>query len=409
LTGKFMAESAKYLKYVNTGNGDAVTALPEQDAPAALASHSSVFSFTDMLHDADLTPGCLPLGYNAETGALCQAAPKDLTCVDILGKQNFAKTTFFKALAMGFFKLQDEGQDIELYLIDPHAGLPDSATLFLKPVLNRFTEAVLGEQALEDGQHIELLQKIEQELNQRQEQGYNTPYLVLMIDEIHDIFDVESHAKEFYRLLKKLRRLRKAGLFQVLVHHDSTKEGQGNKGTGLMNLNVSAFVVNSTKSKAQKILENGDADKALNLERGKAVLKVPGGESDVVCLPFVNQSDLALFLPSEASQNDSGRVNAERPDPGIESVLNRVETAKDAVDKHETHDDENAEFLQRIVEFKEVNKWSLGELSRQSGVDKGQLSKILNGKTPLTENVRNSLETLLHASSTKVIQFRRRG
>ncbi|MCP4359962.1 MAG: hypothetical protein GY796_18300, partial [Chloroflexi bacterium] len=193
-----------------------------------------------------------------------------LMCIDLVGQQGCCKTTILNMLSLGFMKLQDEGADIEMYLIDPRSGVPKAAASFLKPVLHRFKQTVLGELAIEQGQHIELLQKIEQELNQRREQGYKTPYLVILIDEIYDSVDINDYAKECYRLLKKIRRLREAGVFQVLVHRDRAREGAGNLGTGLMNHSVSAFVVNCTKSKAVKVLENGAADKAVDLEKGQA-------------------------------------------------------------------------------------------------------------------------------------------
>ncbi len=336
--------------------------------PALPVNVPGRFSMSDLLSDPDLEPGYLPLGRNAETGQIAQARPKDLICIDLIGKQGFCKTTIFNLLTMGFLKLQEEGHELEMYLIDPHAGLPESAATFLKPVLSRFKKTILGENAIERGDHITLLREIGEELNRRQSQGYVSPYLVLLVDEMHDIFDVDEHAKEFFRILKKIRRLRKAGVFQVLVHHDSTREGAANLGTGLMNLSVSAFVVNCTKSKAAKVLENGDAEKAVDLERGKAVLKIPGGENEILQLPFVSPADLSPFLEREKPLETPVSIGEVTP-----SVMKMY-------------------IEERKKEDPKFGQNRLGEMVR---ISKKDMSLVMNGKRSLSEEERERLKTVI--------------
>jgi len=184
---------------------------PIDITPAAIPAHvPSTFSMSDLLVDPDLERGHLPLGRNAASGGCVQVAPEFATSFDIVGKPNHCKTTILEMLTLGFLKLQDEGKLVDLYLIDPHAGFKGSLALFLQPVLHRFTKTVLGEQAIEEGQHLNLLQQFEQEAGKRQTHGYNEPLQVLIIDEIHDLLDQDG-GKEAYMSLKKLRRLRKAG------------------------------------------------------------------------------------------------------------------------------------------------------------------------------------------------------
>ncbi|MCP4366540.1 MAG: hypothetical protein GY797_00275 [Deltaproteobacteria bacterium] len=88
-----------------------------------------------------------------------------------------------------------------------------------------------------------------------------------------------------------------------------------------MNHSVSAFVVNCTKSKAVKVLENGAADKAVDLEKGQAVLKVPGGESELIRLPFPHPSDLLPFLAEHAGP--AAQEHALTPDKVINFEIYR--------------------------------------------------------------------------------------
>jgi DNA-binding transcriptional regulator YiaG len=300
--GVRLRENVQAIRALKSLVKDPKTVEPMQavDITPAIPARSQTFSLSDLLLDPDLERGTLPLGRNTESGACVQVDPLFATSFDIIGKPNNCKTTLLKMIVGGFLKLQDEGQAIDLHLIDPHAGLPESLATFLKPILNRFKATILGEQAIEEGDHLALLETLESEAVNRQEQGYNTPLQVLIIDEIHDILDQEG-GKDTYALLKKLRRLRKAGFFQAIVWHDSTKEGQAGLGTGLMGLNVSAFVVNSTKSKAAKVLESEDADKAVNLPKGQAVLKLPGVDSELVNIPVVRDADLLPFIQQKTT------------------------------------------------------------------------------------------------------------
>jgi DNA-binding transcriptional regulator YiaG len=229
---------------------------------------------------------------------------------------------------------------------------------------------VLGEQAIEQGEHVKLLQTLETELTRRQEESYNTPFIVVIMDEIHDIFDVEPYNKDTYRLLKKLRRLRKGGIMEVLTWHDSTKEGAGQLGTGLMSLNVSAFVVNSTKSKAAKVLESGDAEKAVNLEKGQAVLKLPGDDSETILLPFIQKGDLFQFLPA---QNVSQTPTEENQETMIEDTPEP---------EHRTEEHITPE---KMRQQREILNISQRKLAKETGVSQTKISDYENGKDRLSD------------------------
>jgi hypothetical protein len=361
-----------------------VIELPIAQA-AAIPARSLTFSMADLLLDPDLEPGTLPLGRNSETGAAVQTTPEFATSFDLVGKPNHCKTTLLKMLCAGFFRLQDAGKPVEMALVDPHAGLPDSLALFLKPVLNRFEWTVLGEEAIERGDLLAVLQDFEQEAGKRQATGENTPLRVLVIDELHDILDQEN-GKATYTLLKKLRRLRKAGFFQAIVWHDSTKEGQAGFGTGLMGLNISAFVVSSTRSKAAKLLEEGDAEKAVNLPKGQAVLKLPGCESEIVSLPMVREADLLPFIKQNA-QEAPGATDApesgETPDAEAELTPAAVKT-----------------FLAAHADY------SQNKVADAAGIPRKTMSFFMNDKTVLKPEEANRLRAVIFpAETTKIVNL----
>ena len=85
-----------------------------------------------------------------------------------------------------------------------------------------------------------------------------------------------------------------------------------------------------------------------------------------------------------------------------QSTLSTPETtAFSAVNTVDELPADAAQFCADIRAVMMVNEWSLGEVSRKSGVDKGQLSKILNGKTPLTATAFRALRPLTTAQATR--------
>jgi plasmid maintenance system antidote protein VapI len=359
---------------------------PETPVIQALPKYTLArFTASELLSDPDLQAGYLPLGRNiAEGGTLAQCEPKFATCFDMLGKQNFCKSTAAELLTLGFFRLQDAGYPVKMFLVDTHFGLPDSLATYLQPCFDRFEQRILSDKDIEAGAFVTLLESLETEVETRKATGVCEPLLVLICDEMADIFDEPENSDATYRLLKKLRRLRKAGVFQVLVHHDSTREGQGGKGTGLMNLAVSSFVVNATPTKAQRILDK-NASMAVNLPKGQAVLTLPSADPVIVALPFVTPQDLTPFLRAAAS--------AETP----------VAQAIDTVPTPETLTADSIRLRREFLQMKQ------GDLGKVIGVTQKDVSRIERGEKALTPDVRKSIFAALFApEKSNIIPFVKR-
>jgi DNA-binding transcriptional regulator YiaG len=363
--------------------------LIDMTPPAALPVHSQGrYLVTELLTDPDLEPDRLPLGRTVSPGQLIQGKPADLTCIDIIGKQNFCKTGILKMLTLGLFRLQDQGIPVDLYAFDCHAGWPDSFELFLRPALGRFKRCVLGAAAFERGEHVQALTEVVAELDARQQTGKDTPLIVLLIDEIQDVFDYEEYAKATYKALKKIRRARKGGVLEICIWHDSTKEGTG-VGTGLMSLNVSAFVVNCGRTKAERVLESGDAMQAVNLERGLAVLKLSGLDSELVQLPYFDKADTItqyyiglLPQPQPNAQEAPGTTNAAASE---ESPAFDLKTLREAA------------------------KMSQNQLAKLTGIAQAKLSRVEAGTSTLSAQelltIHEVLTSETEGNAKKIIQL----
>lgn len=366
---------------------------PKTPIMAAIPARSATYHLRDLWESGDLASGHVALGRNAETGNIAQARIKDMCAVDVIGRQNHGKTNILKMLIAGGFRLQKEGANVRLYLIDPHgasnilAARNDSVKNFFAAQIDRF-DAVIDGAGCDAGAHVKLIDGVIDTLSARRDTGETTPTLCIYIDELGDLLDDETHGKTLYKQLRKLRKWRKFGCFTVCVWHDATKEGANGVGTALQALNVTAFAVNSTESKARTFL-GADAAMASNLPVGTAALRLSGQDTILITLPHVTSEDLTPFVSAATSETP------------VDAAIDTTPT--DTVLTPETLTPDMIRLRREELAMKQ------SDLGKVIGVTQKDVSRIERNEKPLTNEIRASLFAALFApEKSNIIPFVKR-
>jgi len=219
---------------------------------------------------------------------------------------------------------------------------------------------------------------------------------------------------------------RKVGFYLIASSQDARFRKTGDFRDTLS----SAFLFNIKSNHVKAFSQDDDMVKLHKQVRtanrpGVALLDLTDGDPVIIQTPYCSPND-ARFLPLKTLQASAGRdeTRDETYTPAAENetesnydnvlpfrrkVVNVDETTSTAISTAlsgvNTVDDippNPTEFLENIKAMMAVNDWSLGEISRQSGVDKGQLSKILNLKTPLTVSAYQALKALTVSQQQEV-------
>lgn len=249
-----------------------------------------------------LKDGWVPVGL-LKSGELVQATWEGMTTGGITGFRNWGKSTILKALTLHAFHARAQGFNCQIAGIDPHAGLPGALFTYFRPVLRQFDQAFAGHDPLDDGRVVAYLESLEAEARQAQRTGFraDTPWRIIVIDEA-DVLLSSRCGKDAYRVLVALINLRKFRLFVLLSWADTTKQGSGGHGTGLVSASSTVFCTRYNVDKARRMLSGpGEAAKVANLRLSWAAVKIPprapGEESklQIVKMPLVTPLDLEPF------------------------------------------------------------------------------------------------------------------
>ena len=119
---------------------------------------------------------------------------------------------------------------------------------------------------------------------------------LFFVDEADLFFQAGGNGKITYTFIRDLVNLRKARIFFLLSFADTTKQGSGGHGTGLVAAGSTAFCVPYDADRARRILPKDDAHKAPKLSVGEAIIKIPDEKRVSICqMPLVSEKDLTPF------------------------------------------------------------------------------------------------------------------
>lgn len=256
-----------------------------------------------LLTRKDLKPlkkGFVPIGISRKDGSLIQSSWQKMTTGVIAGRRNHGKSSILKAMILFALHARKQGLKCKVYLFDPHHNLPDATGTFFKPILDQFDQCYLGLESLKDGKHLTLFAELLNMVQSYQEDGFDekAPWHFVFIDEADLFFQDKENGKETYNMIRDLVNLRKGRIFFLMSFADTTKAGSGNIGTSLIAAGTSVFCVSYDMDRAKRVLQGqGEAQRALNLPVGFAVIKIPDEKRVTVCrMPYVTERDLEPFL-----------------------------------------------------------------------------------------------------------------
>lgn len=262
-------------------------------------------SLSELYAHPDIKPlkdGWVPIG-PLKSGELLQTTWEGMTTGGITGFRNWGKSAILKAMTFHALHARAQGFNCQVVGIDPHHNLPGAFGTYFRPILGQFDQTFLGHDPLEDGSIIAYLKGLEAEARQAQRSGFSddTPWRIIVIDEA-DVLLKSKYGGEAYRLIVSLINLRKARIFFLLSFADTTKEGSGGHGTGIVSASSTVLCVRYNVDKARRLLAGpGEAAKVANLRLGWAAVKVPprnpGEEArvQIVKMPLVTDKDLEPF------------------------------------------------------------------------------------------------------------------
>jgi len=288
--------------------------------------------------------------------------------------------------------------DTRCDVLDPHAARPDSLIGSL-PKTKHF-------HAIDAGDPIPALKAFGAELGRRLlSQDATFPPRILLIDELPALAR-KPYAKQLQVLCETTSQEgRKVNVFLLATAQDLRQKKIGDFRESLS----SAYFFKGKPNQVGLFLDDPDAEKLYrkNVNRhGIALFSAADEPPRIMAIPECRPDDLkrleaaADTLTSDAplkvvggeDVSPSARtgynvipfrkpVNTVHAATTAEPPVTTALTTDNAVDEPLPN---QSEFVAKVRAAMTVNAMSLGELSRQSGVDKGQLSKILNMKTPLT-------------------------
>ena len=368
--------------------------LPAQiaNAPAALPASVPVAgplpAFREILNA--LEPGDpMVLGFEQGTNKAITGGFKRIYSCGIFGLSGSGKTTGLYSIISQSLLLYPK---IKYLVIDPHAQKKEGLTRGL-PKTDHFEH--LDPLNVRPG-----LTRFVQEMEARLKTGYDYSHAprVLLIDEL-PVMMRGSQGQAIEAVLGRVAAEGRGVACYALISGQDTrlKAAGGNR-----DLLTSQIAYNLRKKQARYLFDDSDIvdlHKAVRdaKEPGLCVFNATDNAPVLMKQPLCTPQDV-LYVTQLVSNGASVVTSAMQTlseDSGDESVDSPDSTSVERIEFNES----DTAFLAKIEELKSTQQWSLGELSRRSTVDKGLLSKLLNGKEKLTLGVKENLKTLLNTGS----------
>jgi GTPase SAR1 family protein len=390
----------------------AQAALPETGVNGVIDLPARPPTFRDLLNDGTIQRGKpIVFGHDLDTQALFAGTWDDLFSCAVGGQQGSGKTSTLRSIIC-----QSLLQGYKVWVIDPHYPHPKSLLHSLKPFLNAGL--------IFAGTATETLKEVNQTITHRlstQESSDNPA--ILVIDEVLDVVNGCRGATETISRIGTQGR--KCQVFGLFAGHSWLASRTG--GDSAVRDNLTARIVHHMERKQAYILlqDTELAKEAKTLKTGEAYFQTIGRTPARVHIPKCEPADVfevAELLKTANGQNVSSETflpvdkcrilgvdkieSAEIQPPSNVVKFQRVEktdvngksTAIQPVDKK---NEETQKIIEKIR--KEINekRTTLGEISRQTKVDKAWLSKIINGgKVELmSDNLRKKLSEVKYEST----------
>lgn len=255
--------------------------------------------------------------------------------------------------------------------IDPHYPHPKSLGFKTKPLWERgYIQVATNYLAMED-----TLQEVEQTIDDRlsQKDTDMTP-MVLVIDELAFLNRSSIGVPLAHTMERISTEGRKCAVY-MLASSQSWLVARTGESSVVRDTLTSAFVHRIKPKQANLLLQDKEqADKVKKFKRPGQALLCPVNDDPVVCqIPYTTDNDIQYVV--------NLLDNARSTTSDVALPVASINTPVDLIDQ--------------VNEHIKKEGHSLTQLAFEVEVDKGFLSRVLNRKKPLSENLKTKLETYM--------------
>lgn len=338
-------------------------------------------TFAELLQREEIAPG-KPMILSYIDGIARRGGYLDIYSSAIAGESGSGKTsTMLFLIGAGIV-----AENIRFLVIDPHYPHPKSLAYKTKPLW----DAGLIEVGTTHDEAAEILAEVDRVIDDRmsQKDTDETP-IVLVIDELHKLMTTGLASQLTNTMQHVSIEGRKCSVYMLAGSQTWLAATTGNNSVARDTL-TSAYVHRIKPKQANLILQDPEETRKV-----KKFLKQPG---DVMFCPVndapqVAKMPLATEYDMKLVANMCGSVAVPRPSAPAPENATAQESFQDMRDWLKDLCDSEDGFFMRLVEA--------------SGSDKGQLSATINKRRPMSEGIRQKIESGLKKMG--IAQLRGRG
>jgi len=354
------------------GRMPAALPMPEQTALPAAAF--SLPKFREVL--TALEPGDqMYLGTDTTTRESIRGTFDDLYSSFFAGESGSGKSSWLRGI-MAQSLICYPG--VRFHILDPHKRRKDSLTASL-PGCEAFV-------LLDDVDPTQGLYAFGRLLQGRIDSGQESfAPLVFVCDELN-YCSKQKYAVTLQTLFDRIATEgRKVNVYLLVSSQDTRMK----KGLDFRDTLASSYVFKLKTRQASYLLQDTEETakhKAVK-EKGEALLNMTTGESRLVKVPHCSIRDMQYFQAEFMHQANG---------PDVTDRENSEETLDD-VSGGVTTTETGGPTVSRLSRYMQQTGLSLSQTAKATGINKGYLSQVLNGKKPLSDNAETTLTEYLTA------------
>lgn len=381
--------------------GHAEPALPVQVTPVipAIPAFVGQVFLSQCRQDSDYEDSYVCFGRNYDDGGLVQWPLEEIQSLVKNGLQGQGKTVatlleIYSALYRKYVK----GENLRIFLIDKHAGFPQSLSNRIETLLpgglSLFDGLVHGADIADNGALLAFLTEQLEECKQRQTNGMaEASFDVIICDEYTETVTDSKDGQAIERIVKQLLNYRKALKYMSVILFESSKNKNSAKGNSVARMGKSKMMFAGDTDDAGRFIGWKNAENADGLEKGQCLLRLADVKEVVkIQLAQVSDIDFAAFarfvtLPEEAQPVTADEQEGSHPLP---------RNAGEAI----------SSFIAR-QKAADAN-YSLSEFARHCEVNKGLVSRAIKDDPTVSRAAVDAMLNYIAEQEKKIVPFTRK-
>lgn len=345
------------------------SALPLVDSPPLPAAPTAprlepVPTFQQLLHTGEIAPGKpMILGY--ANGVPRRGSFLDIYSAAVAGESGSGKTiTLLYLIGSGIVSCS-----VQFIALDPHYPHPKSLGFKTKPLWEKNVMRI----ATQKDDMLSALGDVEQTIDRRLKQiDTDTTPVVLVIDELVFLSKTSIGGNIAQTMERISTEGRKCAVY-LLASSQTWLAARTGESSVVRDTLTSAYVHRIKPKQANLLLQDKEeVQKVKKLKDVGEVLLCPVNDDSVVCrIPYTTQQDMSFV-----SELVNRPVNSQRVDQHVDQASQHTGLVKDGA----------VDLVDQIKQSLK-NEGDFTALVQSTGCDKAYISRILNRKQSMSENV----------------------